>query len=270
MKFKILLFFLIASTPFFSQKGVDINDLLITYQLDYKNDSTASGYTNHDNYYLNISENAEKSIFISVNKKKSDSLAKIGGIYALFELKKIKLDSSYKIFYNSKSRDLFTIDDVGSNQFYYVSKNYRITWKITDERKKILNYNCIKATSEIFGRKWTAWFISDLPIPEGPYKFKDLPGLIAEIYDDHFNYKFSILEIKKSNEVLTGYIDPIKNAKEITVKEFNKMKKEMYENPYITIPNYDLLEDRMKERLKSVMEIRKKEIGNNPIELINQ
>jgi hypothetical protein len=26
----------------------------------------------------------------------------------------------------------------------------------------------------------------------------------------------------------------------------------------------------MKERLKSVMEIRKKEIGNNPIELINQ
>ena len=38
-------------------------------------------------------------------------------------------------------------------------------WDITSEEKKIGEYNCRKATLEKDGRKWTAWFTTDLPPP---------------------------------------------------------------------------------------------------------
>lgn len=263
-----LIFFLIFTASFFSQEK-SIKDLLITYQLDYKNIPNGPNYTNHDYFYLNISENLNKSIFISTNKKKSDSLYKIGGLGALFELKKIKLNFSYKIFFDLLNKDMTTVDNIGARKFFYISKNSKIDWKITNERKNILNYIAQKATCEVFGRKWIAWFINDISIPEGPYKFKGLPGLIIEIYDESFNYKFSILEIKKSNEIILNYTEDLKDAKELSPEEFNKSRSEIYDNPYISIPNYDSLDDNMKERIKNIMKIKKTEIGNNPIELSN-
>lgn len=61
-----------------------------------------------------------------------------------------------------------------------------VDWKIIDDYKSILGYECQKArttftapngkTSEI-----VAWFTTEIPVSSGPYKYAGLPGLILEI-----------------------------------------------------------------------------------------
>lgn len=63
-------------------------------------------------------------------------------------------------------------------------------WEIGDDTKTILGYECIEATSIYRGRRWTAWFTTDIPIQEGPWKLCGLPGLILEAYDTEKNYHF--------------------------------------------------------------------------------
>lgn len=71
---------------------------------------------------------------------------------------------------------------------YRVKQDVQFDWKLTNEFSKILNYEVQKATTEYGGRKWTAWFTKEIPIPDGPYKFKNLPGLIVKIEDSHKNH----------------------------------------------------------------------------------
>jgi GLPGLI family protein len=59
----------------------------------------------------------------------------------------------------------------------------QFNWKISNEKLKIGEYNTQKATADFGGRKWTAWFSSDIPLQDGPYKFYGLPGLIVKIED---------------------------------------------------------------------------------------
>jgi len=62
-----------------------------------------------------------------------------------------------------------------------------IKWNIEKGNKEILGYPCKKATCEFRGRKYIAYYTPKIAIPDGPYKFYGLPGLILEISsDDNF------------------------------------------------------------------------------------
>jgi len=51
------------------------------------------------------------------------------------------------------------------------------------ETKKIGDFLCRKAVTNFRGSKMTAWYTEELSVPFGPWKFKDLPGLILELYN---------------------------------------------------------------------------------------
>lgn len=53
-------------------------------------------------------------------------------------------------------------------------------WDITKEKKIILDYNCIKATTNFRGRIWTVWFTTDIPGDVFPWKLKGLSGAILK------------------------------------------------------------------------------------------
>lgn len=64
------------------------------------------------------------------------------------------------------------------------------------EKDTILGYPVQKATTQYGGRKWIVWFASDIPIPDGPYKFFGLPGLILKVHDTGNNHIFELKGIK--------------------------------------------------------------------------
>jgi GLPGLI family protein len=47
--------------------------------------------------------------------------------------------------------------------FNYVEK-INFNWKLSNESQKIENYNTQKATTDFGGRKWNAWFTTEIPI----------------------------------------------------------------------------------------------------------
>ena len=55
-----------------------------------------------------------------------------------------------------------------------------MTWETGDSTKNILGYECIQAQTDYHGRHWTVWFTPEIPVHDGPWKFRGLPGLILE------------------------------------------------------------------------------------------
>jgi len=111
---------------------------------------------------------------------------------------------------------------------YSISEDRKINWKISSEKEKIGEWNAQKAEADFAGRHWTAWFSTEIPIQDGPYKFQGLPGLIVKIEDKTGSHKMELRGIKN----ITGNIDVnVFEAKEIAVnsKQFQKVIKE-YEN----------------------------------------
>lgn len=102
---------------------------------------------------------------------------------------------------------------------YYDEPFSDIDWLIVeDSTKTILDYQCIMATTDYHGRKWTVWFTPEIPMQDGPWKFCGLPGLIMEASEPSGQHSFTATGI----EISTQPIFPIFNT------EYEKMdRKEM-------------------------------------------
>lgn len=79
-------------------------------------------------------------------------------------------------------------------------------WEIGDSTKMILGYECVEATSDYRGRKWTAWFAPDIPLQEGPWKLCGLPGLILEAADSRREFHFLANGLKQNGLADVGFL----------------------------------------------------------------
>lgn len=105
-----------------------------------------------------------------------------------------------RIVYKDRSKNALTFE--GRN-FLLEQKNMPISddlfnfqWVFSTQSKQVGDYFCRKANCIWRGRVFAAWFTEEIPIPEGPWKFGGLPGLIVELYDDEkmFYWKLSSLK----------------------------------------------------------------------------
>ena len=73
-------------------------------------------------------------------------------------------------------------------------------WTMTDSTREVLGYMCQQATTDFRGRHWTAWFATDIPVSDGPWKLGGLPGLILEAYDKGHQYTFTAVGLERVAE----------------------------------------------------------------------
>ena len=116
---------------------------------------------------------------------------------------------SYEVFKNYP-QGKETVTDIASTlrkSFLYEDNLSIPQWQITNEKQKILSYDCQKATTTFRGRQYVAWFTTEIPIPNGPWKFGGLPGLILKIYDSKENFIFECdgIELLKKKEPIKFY-----------------------------------------------------------------
>lgn len=106
--------------------------------------------------------------------------------------KSIKMPKfSFKIYKTYPDMTVSYMDRISTKLFKY-DDPVTFNWKILPDKEKIGAYNTQKATTEFGGRKWIAWFSTELPFQDGPYKFHGLPGLIVKIEDDEKNYSWTL------------------------------------------------------------------------------
>ena len=104
-------------------------------------------------------------------------------------------------------------------------------WKVEAGAMTIAGYSCKKATCTFRGRNYTAWFTTDIPINNGPFKFGGLPGLILKVYDNDKLYTFECIKIERFKEKKPIMRNEIyKEYKESDRKSLLKLQKEIHEN----------------------------------------
>ena len=138
-------------------------------------------------------------------------------------------DGSMKIRYvvekinNGNLMYLYTPDYMG-DPVLKVKDDHKLNWEISNQQESILGYLAQKATTFFAGREWTAWFTDEISIPNGPYKFYGLPGLILKISDKTNTHSFEMISVQKqkSNYFILNEND-YKKAKQITLKEYEKV-----------------------------------------------
>lgn len=108
-----------------------------------------------------------------------------------------------------------TYDQAGLGELGYYDEPFsEIDWHIVeDSTKNVLGYECVMATADYHGRKWTAWFSPEIPVQDGPWKFCGLPGLILEAAEENGHHRFTADGIEQSSQS----IYPIYN------KDYEKM-----------------------------------------------
>ena len=203
---------------------VDAQRFVLEYNLTYK-PSSKSNDTISKNFFLDIQNN--KSIFRSDVRRQSDSLTQVTGFGLGFPngfneqiciISDLITKENLKYVVTPSSRDRF-----------YIPIKDELNWIISPKTIKVANYNCQKAEVSYGGRKWIAWFTTEIPILQGPYIFHGLPGLIIQISDTENNFNFIFRAIKKSNN--NEFYSPAKGTV-ISWDNFKKIQLKYYEDPF--------------------------------------
>ena len=108
--------------------------------------------------------------------------------------------STAYVYKNYPKGKMTVTDALGGDHVIYEDTLNAQNWTIKDSTKIVLGYACQQATSNFRGRQWTAWFTTDVPVSDGPWKFSGLPGLIMEVYDTGKHYYFTITGLEKVTE----------------------------------------------------------------------
>ncbi|AQX49488.1 GLPGLI family protein [Elizabethkingia anophelis] len=145
------------------------------------------------------------------------------------------------------------------SKYYFVYPQPHLKWEILDKTKKISTYSCklAKTTTEN-GDVFYAWFTDDIPISDGPFRFKGLTGMILEVYNAHKTIDISMISIKMSNEEIQP-ISYLKTVKLKDKKEYITARNNYIEDPAIYNGNMKLLDSQgndktytIKEKLKRI------------------
>ncbi len=98
-----------------------------------------------------------------------------------------------------------------SDHYVYDDGLNLMKWTLGNETREICGHLCRKATTSFRGRNWTAWYTTEIPIDNGPWKFGGLPGLILMAESDDHQQRFEAIAIRKA-------------ARQIGVKDFTYRK----------------------------------------------
>lgn len=246
-------------------------------------DKNGSNYYSQDKFVADSTSRAdiERQLKLSPNNISINRTDKPGQV-------------SYKVTKQYPDFKTYLFTKVSSDG-YKIEEDKKPEWKILPDKQKIGAYNAQKATTNFGGREWTAWFSTDLPFQDGPYKFCGLPGLIVKIEDKTGSHSMTLvgnktiaiasdketelpqgvqmygmggknIEVNKTQfkKVWKAYVnDPTKNMREMMMKntETNKVsfRTKTADGKEISDPNqvFREMEKRAKEGFKK---------NNNPIE----
>lgn len=112
----------------------------------------------------------------------------------------IETDTSFRVFKQpSADRLIFGEPDLAGREKFYEDTLHAMRWSLSDEVRRIDSLECKKADAWFRGRKYTAWYAPDIPIPNGPWKMGGLPGLIIELRESSGDMHFLLQSIRIEN-----------------------------------------------------------------------
>ncbi len=270
MRILIIVLFITLAIPSFAQIRFDYPvteiepvDLMVTYSLDFKEDSLNLYYIRHEKMVLFIGKNISR--FSSWNMYIADTIMMGIKNYEEYQSFFVMADRPwpkflYRIFKNYPPGKISYFEHIPSSTFRYEEELDVFSWKLHPDTDTIAGQFVQKATTDYGGRSWIAWFSPDIPYSDGPYKFNGLPGLIVKVYDTQEHYVFSLQTIEKPEKNLMIKLRE-KDFVEVSKQEFFKAKDSFYGNIISRAKDAGLSSESQQTAARNVSE------KNNPIEI---
>lgn len=175
------------------------------YQVTMKLDSTNRNEIKTETANLDISP--EKSIFYGEKRLQRDSLFRRASETNTFnfdrsQMQNLRSNIDFVVEKDTKTGNKNFKSRIARDNYLY-TEDRTMDWKILPETAKIGDYKTQKAETNFAGRTWFAWFTTDIPIQDGPYKFSGLPGLIVKVEDSQGDFSFDLKEAKKIDAIAT-------------------------------------------------------------------
>ena len=128
-----------------------------------------------------------------------------------------------------KNKVIYYREKRGLERPKLIKDNYNTDWKLLDEYTSVLGFRCQKATCEFRGRSYEAFFTSEIPYNDGPYKFDGLPGLILKVksLDGALEIKAKMITNVEEDVPLNPY-DGLEHS--INFGEYKKLYKKYFNN----------------------------------------
>lgn len=248
-KFFLLLLFTISITLFSQQKERITSELEIKYLYSYNTDTLDVAKRDQETMTLFLGKSS--SLYISqahldTRKVIRSKLSNTTGAPIEINAKDLpKYKIKYSVFNNNGK--VTVTSPIGKDNFTFDSENP--TWNLNyKEQKKILGYTCFKATTLFNKRQYTAWYTKEISIPDGPYRFKGLPGLVMDVEDFNSYDKISIIAIEKKQETIEAVEAGIRTTRDAYIKK----REEFKSNPYPDNPRFS------KEQRENLIKMGKK------------
>lgn len=140
-------------------------------------------------------------------------------------------DGSMYVVKSTETNVMKVYDTAGMEQYVVEEPIENIDWTIVEDSvKKVLGYDCIMATADYHGRKWTAWFTPEIPLQAGPWKLAGLPGLILEADADNGVYSFVATGIQNTTRQISQVYLADRYEK-VSRKDLLKAQRSFLDNP---------------------------------------
>jgi GLPGLI family protein len=199
-----------------------------------------------DSIFSSIIGNINPSTIQSISVMKGDDLAERPGNVSVADFND---GESYQIFKYRTTGTLTFIDytDMMSGSYEYKDKFESSSWQMVQDTASLLGYPCQKATIDFRGREFIAWFSTDIPVNDGPWKFMGLPGLILKIHDTGNIFCFELIGIEHINPPIPVQIP--KARYDCNRSELEKLKKKQSKSMQINVNGGNIVISSSKETL---------------------
>ena len=210
---------------------------------------------NHIKEEMVLLLNQNESVYISQNKIKNDSVKK-------YYLKNKDLQGYQAYLLNNDRKSLmnYFIWKKNNEYVYQIKSGLKIiqyneslpvlNWQIlNNSSQEISGFKVQKAETVYEGKKYYAWFSTEININNGPFIFNGLPGLILKIQNEDSSYVITIKEIKNESNL---FPELEKGEKVIETKKenFYKILKETlleFQDKFVNPQTVELLDKRIKQ-----------------------
>lgn len=150
---------------------------------------------------------------------------------------------AYKVTKTYPNMEVTYTENILQDKVSY-QEQLKLDWKVNPEKAQIGEYKAQKATTSFGGREWTAWFSTDIPFQDGPYKFHGLPGLIVKVEDSEKDYSWELKGNKKvdnyeeesySEKMMKQFYGSKGNALNVSRERFEQLYENYKKDPFGSI-----------------------------------
>jgi len=226
--FKLVVLFSLVSISLLAQESAKYR---ITYDCDAQ---VVTG--KHETYRWTLDIGEKSAVFYNESnrafnremaeiKANGDAMALIDYLPALGQKYPNKNDLQVIVGIPSNGKYTY-IKQVLASKLKYEEGLPVIEWQMTDSTKTICEYECHQAVGLMYGRTWTVWYTTDIPLNYGPYVLQGLPGLIMAAKDSEGLFDFVAVGIESAPEgaMISAY--GVEDAQKCSRKRFMEMRSE--------------------------------------------